>query len=1222
MKKRLGSTLLALVTALTLIPPSALSALAPGVPANPYAVVTCANGATQTVNGSPTANDEADSISLPTFWVGQSYTVELRADNEPQSWIRSIYGEIDGMTFDGGAGVLSGTPAEGCSGYWIMHAENASGRGKTLWLNYLVLSESQKPAITTASLPGGIIGSEYNQTIGFSGYYGSSRTWSVSSGTLPPGVELGVSGFDGWLHGTPEAAGTYTFTVQMENAAGIAEKQYTVEVLSELQAPKITNGPAYAVRGEAFSFQMTATTDPRAQNVWSADGLPAGLTISESGLISGAPDAAGNDAYARIYLHSSLNGARASDSTYFTFPVYERPAVTTAAAQTGRVGEPLTIPFTSTGSDGVWSASGEPEWLHFSNDSLWGTPEAAGAYRFTLTDTVAEGLSASKEITLTVSDVPGMNVPNKSDYAFPGMVAGYETAPSYRFTVQNTGTAAASFSAALTTGTNFTLSPASQSIAAGESGAFTVTPNAGLAAGTYHDTVTVSTSGVPSVSFGVSFTVAAEQTDAAVDTGVLDPNGYAHYAVVGKYYEFQLAATGTGPFTWAIDGGALPDGLSLDASGKISGTPTAASIEDGLSEDTIACLVTVTGATGNASSSTSITIKIIRPPQLQLPENIPAECYAGSEYKTTGNPYYFSGTNNESLTWTLVGNVPDGIGLADNSTWANLSGTPATPGFYIFTVRGAKYEGEDVIGVVEHEITLTVYGALTFTDSDDLDLTGLVYGEPFPLKDLSLAVTGGKAPLTFAYDSGTGTLAGLTLSDKGVVSGTPNVFLQTAPNIKVTVTDANGMSSDIRIKRAAVAPPAPTLNRQDGSSFLNSITMRPVDVPNGCEFYYSVGSDSDPVNNGVYCTYHTFTDTVTVRTVLFNRASGAFSEVVTATYTKVSAPAAPTSSDSESFVGWTFVHLTCPTDGAIIYYTTDGSTPDETSKCYSTSFLIKENTTVKAKAALAVDGEYVFSDVFTKAFTLVPGGNVTGTVYAANGSGIPFTVTLKQGDTVLDSKSGGLNTKFDYTFKSVPNGTYTLAYERYGCETVTREVTVAGESVTLPLVTLEAASVAATGVSLGQTAVTLAVGGSVTLIAAVAPNNATNKNVTWSSSDTKVAVVDANGKVTAVKAGTATVTVRTVDGDKTATCAVSVTGIASASVENTTLTCTLTGVPANARLIAAWYDGGGRMLGATGTDAAEGNSTKTLTADANTAAYRLMLVDKTTFAPLCAAWSG
>ena len=78
-----------------------------------------------------------------------------------------------------------------------------------------------------------------------------------------------------------------------------------------------------------------------------------------------------------------------------------------------------------------------------------------------------------------------------------------------------------------------------------------------------------------------------------------------------------------------------------------------------------------------------------------------------------------------------------------------------------------------------------------------------------------------------------------------------------------------------------------------------------------------------------------------------------------------------------------------------------------------------------------------------------------------------------------------------------------------------------------------------TGVTLDQTELSLYTGESKPLTAKVEPNDATNKNVTWSSDKPEVATVD-NGVVTAVGAGTATITVKTVDGSHTATCAVTV----------------------------------------------------------------------------------
>ena len=118
-----------------------------------------------------------------------------------------------------------------------------------------------------------------------------------------------------------------------------------------------------------------------------------------------------------------------------------------------------------------------------------------------------------------------------------------------------------------------------------------------------------------------------------------------------------------------------------------------------------------------------------------------------------------------------------------------------------------------------------------------------------------------------------------------------------------------------------------------------------------------------------------------------------------------------------------------------------------------------------------------------------------------------------------------------------------------------------------------------TGVSLDKTSAELEVGGTLTLTATVEPANATNQNVSWSSSDKNVATV-ANGTVKAVAAGSAVITVKTADGGKEAKCTVtvkektaegnvSVTGVSldktSAELEvGGTLALTKTIEPANA----------------------------------------------------------
>ena len=75
---------------------------------------------------------------------------------------------------------------------------------------------------------------------------------------------------------------------------------------------------------------------------------------------------------------------------------------------------------------------------------------------------------------------------------------------------------------------------------------------------------------------------------------------------------------------------------------------------------------------------------------------------------------------------------------------------------------------------------------------------------------------------------------------------------------------------------------------------------------------------------------------------------------------------------------------------------------------------------------------------------------------------------------------------------------------------------------------------------MNKTALNLTIGASESLVATISPSNATNKDVEWTSSNTNVATVDTTGKVTGVSAGSATITVKTKDGAKVATCNVTV----------------------------------------------------------------------------------
>lgn len=139
----------------------------------------------------------------------------------------------------------------------------------------------------------------------------------------------------------------------------------------------------------------------------------------------------------------------------------------------------------------------------------------------------------------------------------------------------------------------------------------------------------------------------------------------------------------------------------------------------------------------------------------------------------------------------------------------------------------------------------------------------------------------------------------------------------------------------------------------------------------------------------------------------------------------------------------------------------------------------------------------------------------------------PSNYVKSDGSTVIILKESYL--------KTLANDTYTFRAEftdGYADLTLTVNVPEPDDAVDV------------TGVKLNKAALTLTLGKSETLTATVSPDNATDKGVTWKSSDTSIATVDENGLVKGVKAGKATITATTSDGGYTATCEVTVTDAA------------------------------------------------------------------------------
>ena len=164
--------------------------------------------------------------------------------------------------------------------------------------------------------------------------------------------------------------------------------------------------------------------------------------------------------------------------------------------------------------------------------------------------------------------------------------------------------------------------------------------------------------------------------------------------------------------------------------------------------------------------------------------------------------------------------------------------------------------------------------------------------------------------------------------------------------------------------------------------------------------------------------------------------------------------------------------------------------------------------------------------------TVTVGQTATFTV-AASGENLSYQWQQSaENGTNWNSISGATSNSYTTDAATLEMNNY-----QYQCVVSNSAGSVTSSAATL---TVNAATVSVTGVTLEPKELSLYTGQSETLAATVQPEDATNQSVTWKSSDDTIATVDSTGKVTAVGAGNATITVTTEDGEKTATCTVTV----------------------------------------------------------------------------------
>jgi large repetitive protein len=194
----------------------------------------------------------------------------------------------DGLNINANSGQLSGTPLAGGIFPIAVVVTDASGAQASATFSLNVLG------ISTTSLPSGTVGSSYSQTLAAVGAIGT-LSWSVTSTNLPPpGLALSSQG---QITGTPTAAGTFPFVVQVTDSA---TKLSATQALSITVATAIS--PATLPSG-FVNVPYTATTLTVAGvtiSNWAVTvgTLPAGLTLNAaSGVISGTPTTVGSSTF-------------------------------------------------------------------------------------------------------------------------------------------------------------------------------------------------------------------------------------------------------------------------------------------------------------------------------------------------------------------------------------------------------------------------------------------------------------------------------------------------------------------------------------------------------------------------------------------------------------------------------------------------------------------------------------------------------------------------------------------------------------------------------------------------------------------------------------------------------------------------------------------------------------------------------------------------------------
>ncbi|WP_051670000.1 putative Ig domain-containing protein [Bryobacter aggregatus] len=650
-----------------------------------------------------------------------------------------------GLTL-GANGVISGTPTTVATSSFVVRAQDATGATAQAPLSIQI--QSSNLSILQSALPTATVAQAYSSTLtpvnGVAPY-----TFTLLSGSLPAGLALSANGN---ISGIPTTAGLYQITVRLTDA-NQSTATATINLYVASTGLNITTISLPASRvGQAYASNLFASGGSLPYNFAVLNGsLPAGLTLTASGLISGVPTTAGTSNFT---VRVTDNAGVTAQSTY-TLPTNAANSFlvlpeTLSSAQVARAYAATlttiggTAPFTF-----VLSSGALPPGLTLSAaGQISGTPTAAGNFGFGIQVTDANNASvaynqaiavSSSDLTITTTSVPPVQVGINYFTAFTGAGG---TAP-YTFSV---------LGGSLPPGLTLSAAGAVSGTATGT--------------GSYPVTIRISDQSGNTATANYVFTVSGSGTLQITTTALST-------ARTNQPYSASILATGgLPPYVFDITSGTLPTGLSLAGNGLISGTPTI----NGTSTFSVRAIDGL-GATSQVTYSLTVTSSSLFITTSELPSGRVDVAYSLNLASSGGTPSY---------SYSLVGgSLPTGITL---NTAGHISGIPTVSGSFPVVIRVVDGVGANV----QKAFTLNIASnGLAFTN---VSLPIAYIGQQYLA---TLQAAGGVPPYTFSLTNGSVLPSGLTLNSNGQISGLP----ETASNnvLSFRVIDAAGATATVTL---------------------------------------------------------------------------------------------------------------------------------------------------------------------------------------------------------------------------------------------------------------------------------------------------------------------------------------------------------------------------------------------------------------------------------------